>query len=121
MDGITERNALEDLSGVGAGLQECFRDSLRAERDCLRHQLDEAELAVGRHRSGIPGAADLDVAIALTATTRRALDDVAEAFDRLDKGTFGLCAGCGRPIPVERLEAWPRARFCVPCEGVSGG
>ncbi len=26
------------------------------------------------------------------------------------------CAGCGRPIPPERLEALPEATMCVPCQ-----
>jgi DnaK suppressor protein len=106
----------QDLRGIGVDLEKHFRDALRAERDGLQHQLDETEIAIERHRSGAAGVADLEVAIALAATARRALDDIVDAIDRLDKGTFGLCAGCRTPIPLERLKAMPRARFCVPCE-----
>ena len=31
----------------------------------------------------------------------------------LQKGTYGLCEKCGQPIPPERLEANPAARFCL--------
>ncbi len=37
------------------------------------------------------------------------------ALQRLDGGTYGSCVSCGRPIPVERLEALPWAALCVPC------
>jgi RNA polymerase-binding transcription factor DksA len=41
------------------------------------------------------------------------LADIARALDKLDSGAYGTCEACGRPIPDERLEAVPAARFCV--------
>lgn len=41
------------------------------------------------------------------------LTDIARALDKLDSGTYGTCETCGNPIPDERLEAVPAARFCV--------
>ncbi|MGH2794788.1 MAG: TraR/DksA C4-type zinc finger protein [Actinomycetota bacterium] len=43
----------------------------------------------------------------------RQLEDAEHALHRLEDGTYGICEGCGRPIPPERLEAQPAARFCV--------
>lgn len=48
----------------------------------------------------------------VTRAERRELD---EAAARLDEPTFGICEGCGRPIPVERLLARPASRRCVTC------
>lgn len=42
--------------------------------------------------------------------------DIADAFRRLEAGTYGICEKCGAEIPVERLKANPFARFCVPCQ-----
>lgn len=39
------------------------------------------------------------------------------AQQRLVSGTYGVCEGCGRQIPTERLLARPEARFCLPCAG----
>src|SRR2546421_7389141 len=41
------------------------------------------------------------------------LADVEHALRRLDDGSYGTCEFDGKPIPQERLEAMPAARFCV--------
>ncbi|HZD38196.1 MAG TPA: TraR/DksA C4-type zinc finger protein [Actinomycetes bacterium] len=41
------------------------------------------------------------------------LTDVEAAFERLEKGTYGTCELCGRPIEPARLEERPFARFCL--------
>lgn len=43
------------------------------------------------------------------------LRQVDEAIERLDAGTYGVCAHCGRPIPTARLEVRPFATHCVAC------
>ena len=41
------------------------------------------------------------------------LADVEHALHRLDDGTYGTCEVDGKPIPADRLEAMPAARFCL--------
>lgn len=41
------------------------------------------------------------------------LREVEAAFQRLDEGRFGICEGTGEPIPDERLEVEPAARYVV--------
>jgi len=41
--------------------------------------------------------------------------EVNDALDRLDRGTFGTCEECGKVIPEGRLDALIYARYCVPC------
>ena len=41
------------------------------------------------------------------------LEDVEHALRRLDEGTYGTCEVDGEPIPEDRLEAMPAARFCL--------
>jgi RNA polymerase-binding transcription factor DksA len=52
---------------------------------------------------------------ALLAAARHDLAEVDAARARVDAGTYGVCARCGRPIAPERLEARPAARTCVTC------
>ena len=41
---------------------------------------------------------------------------INEALARLEKGTYGYCANCNKPIPLARLEAMPEATICIDCE-----
>lgn len=47
---------------------------------------------------------------------RLRLERVESALARLQDGTFGLCAHCGRPVSRERLLAMPTAELCVRCQ-----
>jgi RNA polymerase-binding transcription factor DksA len=46
--------------------------------------------------------------------------EIGAALDRIEKGSFGKCESCNKSIPLERLEALPYARHCVPCASRSG-
>lgn len=41
------------------------------------------------------------------------LREVEAAFQRLEEGRYGICEGTGEPIPDERLEVEPAARYTV--------
>ncbi len=41
--------------------------------------------------------------------------EVDRALEKLAEGTYGVCDGCGGPIPEERLEARPWTALCVSC------
>ncbi|MDN5384917.1 MULTISPECIES: TraR/DksA C4-type zinc finger protein [Streptomyces] len=45
----------------------------------------------------------------------RVLQEIDEAFARIEDGTYGICRGCDKPIPAERLEILPYTAHCVPC------
>ncbi len=54
----------------------------------------------------------------LEGRERHRLDEVNDALARLEVGTYGVCEGCARPIPLARLRAMPTARYCVECQAV---
>jgi RNA polymerase-binding transcription factor DksA len=43
------------------------------------------------------------------------LAGIERAQAKLADGTYGVCDGCGQPIPDARLEALPWANECVVC------
>lgn len=43
------------------------------------------------------------------------LKEVDGALERIENGTYGICAKCGKKIARERLEANPAAATCVKC------
>ncbi|NIA12513.1 MAG: TraR/DksA family transcriptional regulator [Nitrospiraceae bacterium] len=44
------------------------------------------------------------------------LSEVAEALKRIENGTYGTCEECECPIPRQRLEVFPAARYCIECK-----
>ena len=41
------------------------------------------------------------------------LGDIERALQKIADGTYGLSDASGTPIPIERLEAFPEARFTL--------
>jgi RNA polymerase-binding protein DksA len=41
---------------------------------------------------------------------------VDDALRARERGTYGTCQECGKPIPAERLAARPQATLCVDCQ-----
>jgi len=56
-------------------------------------------------------ARELDVArLAMFEGRLRLIDD---ALARIERGDYGRCIDCGKPIPDERLELVPETPYCV--------
>ncbi len=45
---------------------------------------------------------------------------IEEALERLEEGSYGVCAQCEKPISAKRLQAVPWAKYCVPCQEQRG-
>lgn len=45
------------------------------------------------------------------------LEEIDAALQRVDRGTYGICLTCEKPIPRKRLEILPFAKRCLKCEG----
>ena len=56
-----------------------------------------------------------EVTLGLLENEDQLLDEINDALDRIEQGTFGRCEECGQEISRERLEALPYARYCVLC------
>lgn len=44
------------------------------------------------------------------------LNGVNQALLRLEQGTYGVCAGCGKDIAEQRLVARPMSVYCIECQ-----
>jgi DnaK suppressor protein len=47
---------------------------------------------------------------------RKLIKKLSGALARIDKGTFGICESCGRPISQKRLIARPFTTHCIECK-----
>lgn len=68
-------------------------------------QADDAEMVFEAQRN--QGVAD---------NAQILLMQVRAALDRLDNGTYGICANCGKEINPKRLERLPYATLCIDCQ-----
>lgn len=42
--------------------------------------------------------------------------DIDQALLRIEEGSYGICARCGKPIDERRLDAIPTARYDAACQ-----
>lgn len=47
---------------------------------------------------------------------KKYLSRLDEALRRIEKSEYGVCLGCGKQIPRERLKYVPHTRWCVKCK-----
>jgi DnaK suppressor protein len=55
----------------------------------------------------------------LSDNERVTLDQIEAALRKIEKGTYGLCESCQKPIAKARIDALPFARYCITCQNNS--
>lgn len=58
----------------------------------------------------------LEISLELLGRDEDAQNKIMEALERLEKGVFGLCVSCEKPVPRTRLQAMPHAAHCIDCQ-----
>ena len=56
---------------------------------------------------------DREIDDGLEENAEQLLCEIDAALARIEEGTYGTCAVCGKPIAAERLEALPWATLCI--------
>jgi DnaK suppressor protein len=99
-----------------------LRDQLQDERARLVDQLKDLGRGPGGSLSFDEGFADSGQVTAergevdaLAGTLLETLQEIEDALEKFDAGTYGQCESCGKPITDARLEAMPAARLCIDC------
>jgi RNA polymerase-binding transcription factor DksA len=110
MDKATASRRLEEERTRLQGI----RDDLQRERSDATSETGDELSSVDQH----PGDAgtetfELERNVSLLEQVENELEEIETAFGRLERGEYGRCQACGRPIGDERLEAMPATRFCV--------
>ncbi|HMJ25319.1 MAG TPA: TraR/DksA family transcriptional regulator [Pyrinomonadaceae bacterium] len=57
-----------------------------------------------------------EIALKLGDQESQMVADIDQALLRIEEGSYGICARCGRPIDERRLEAMPTARYDAECQ-----
>ena len=63
----------------------------------------------------LPGV-DVDTMAQITSAESLVLQSVEDALERMRRGRYGICEGCGREISLARLQAIPQASLCISCQ-----
>jgi RNA polymerase-binding protein DksA len=58
---------------------------------------------------------DMEASQGLEAVRMKEMIQIRAALQRMDKGTYGICANCGSDIVPARLKALPTATLCINC------
>lgn len=56
---------------------------------------------------------EMDFRLGLASNEQNILHEIEEALKRIEEGTYGWCEKYGTPIPEERLNAMPYARYSI--------
>ena len=110
-----------DIERFKLMLLEKRREILRNVNEIEDEALKKSRLDASGDLSSMPiHMADLgtdnyeqEFALGLMDSERKLLQEIDDAMQRIEQGTYGICEATGKPIAKARLEAKPWARYCV--------
>lgn len=100
----------------------------QTERRKLEQELDQTVSELNRLREYLKAEpepssdeVDLDVYereknLALVRRLELKIEEIEKALKVAQKGAYGICEHCGKPINPERLKALPETTLCVKCK-----
>ncbi len=97
------------------------RKKLEKERTQTAAEVDRLREYLRTDAERASDEVDLDVyerekTLALVRRMEKRLEEIDTAMRAAQKGTYGICERCGRPIDPERLRALPETTLCVRCK-----
>ncbi len=91
--------------------------NLQEELRALGGDSDDENGSVGNHLADDgSNVQEQERILRVEADLRSILGQINDAYGRLDEGTFGICARCGKEIAEERLEYLPFVAYCIDCQ-----
>jgi len=122
------RKAAAARPSAGAGIRrselESIRKTLTTKREEIIHTMRknqelETTPEVGDEADQAGLSIEKELIFELSDNERTTLDQIEGALRKLDKGNYGLCESCQKPIGRQRIKALPFARYCIACQGSS--
>jgi len=100
---------------------EKLKERLLLEKDFLEKQIKELEKFPSFGEGKFSDEKEADEAeeystyLGLKEAVKERLERVNKALEKMEKGNFGICEGCGKKIGMEKLWANSATRFCKNC------
>jgi len=99
-------------------------EQLRQQSEAARDNQNDA-LEFASNDDGVKDVADQsvkdvsqEIEYRLSERASQAIADIDQALLRIDEGSYGVCARCGKDIPERRLDAIPTARYDAECQSL---
>ncbi|MDQ7773064.1 MAG: TraR/DksA C4-type zinc finger protein [Elusimicrobiales bacterium] len=111
-----------EQAGVGRKEAEMIKKQLLVQRETIsrtveaKKNLDLNEPEVGDSIDQATQSLDKEILFELSDNERLMLEDIEAALRKIDRGVYGLCEQCQKPIAPKRLNALPSARYCLTCQ-----
>jgi DnaK suppressor protein len=99
-------------------------EQLRQHTELARGNQSDA-LEIAANDDGVKDVADQsvkdvsqEIEYRLSERESQLVADIDQALLRIDEGSYGVCARCGKDIPERRLDALPTARYDAECQSI---
>lgn len=99
-----------------------IKQALEKQRDDLLKRLEKKSAAEDSNTMN-PDRSDLATRysqeqreLLLSARAEQQLNEVLQALERIEEGTYGICEECGQAINPARLMTMPAVSVCVTCK-----
>jgi RNA polymerase-binding protein DksA len=99
------RAMVEEMSGFNTRFDETLKERTGDLSSHSYHMADQGTDAMER-----------EMAAMISSKSGRLVYHIDKALERIEKGKYGKCFGCGKQISIVRLEAVPHASFCIDCK-----
>lgn len=101
-----------------------FKSGLRDQQRELLQTIENAEKEIRDFSAPVPHdsidltlfTASKESLFARASQDRGRLRLIQRALERINDGSFGICAECEGPIGLKRLQALPWASHCIQCQ-----
>jgi DnaK suppressor protein len=98
---------------------------LAALQQHTNHVRDDQAAALELSDDGVKDTVDMslmdvnkEMALRLGERESQMIADIDQALLRIEEGSYGQCARCGKLIDERRLEALPTARYDAACQAI---
>ncbi len=103
-----------------ASLRECLDAKRREMLDLYEHDVEAGKQSTDDNSDDFADRANnsfhRELMFSLSDNERQMLIYIEDAYQRIDKGSYGRCENCSEPIGLPRLKALPWARYCIACQ-----
>jgi DnaK suppressor protein len=106
------RKELADIRIILEEKREKLLGNMRRE---FAMQKERAESKAADDVDKATDAYDEDLSFEITTASDQGLEEIQAALEKIEKGTYGECEICGKPISPARLRILPSATACVAC------